>query len=150
MKHSLFGLGWALGAVVTVTALPARVHAEPPALRAQLICQRAASPGRIVCELSTSAASGRLVWSDGLVVRAPSFAPPLRSRCVAKLESATEPGVAKAKLALVASTPGRGQLELLARGVVCREGPNGEWCAPEVVPVSALVDVGPLAPESAP
>ena len=143
MRRALYGFFFWFALNV---ALPARVQAEPPALQAQLTCERAAGPGRILCELRTSARSGRLVWSDALVLRAPPFAPPLRSRCVAKLESAATPGTASAKLALVASAPGQGQLELLARGVVCREGQNGEWCAPEVVPVSALVDVGAPAP----
>ncbi|MEO6602226.1 MAG: hypothetical protein ABIQ16_20260 [Polyangiaceae bacterium] len=128
--------------LVASTSLATGVSAAEPALTAQLACQRTAGPGRIVCELNTEARAGKLVWSDALVVRAPAFARPLRSRLVAQLDSSGAPS-ASAKLALVASEAGRGELELLARGVVCREGVSGEWCAPEVVPVTVLVEVGP-------
>jgi hypothetical protein len=141
MRASLRPLLIALGATFAVG-----VSAAEPMLTAQLTCQRAAGPGRLLCELNTRARSGKLVWSDALVVRAPDFARPLRSRFVAQLDSSGAQG-ASAKLALVAGAAGQGKLELLARGVVCNEGANGEWCAPEVLPVSALIEVGPaLAP----
>jgi hypothetical protein len=129
-------------------SLSASLHADAPALEARLSCQRAAGPGRVLCELSTQALSGKLVWSDGLVVRAPSFARPLRSRFVAQLGAGSEPGAAWAKLALVASASGQGRLELLARGVVCRDPGAAESCQALVLPVSALVEVG--APPAAP
>jgi hypothetical protein len=65
----------------------------------------------------------------------------LRSRFVAQLGAGTQPGAAWAKLALVASGPGQGQLELLARGVVCRDSASGESCSAVVVPVSTVVEV---------
>ena len=122
-------------------------QARNPALQAQLQCEPEAAPGRILCELRTQAAAGTLVWSDALVVRAPAFARPLRSRFAAQLgTSNVGPGVAWAKLALVASQPGQGELELLARGVVCRVGPSGESCTPEFVAVTAAVLVGRAGP----
>lgn len=121
-------------------------RADPPALAADLSCERVAAPGRVVCQLTANATSGKLVWSDVLVVRAPGFARPLRSRVVA---AASEPGVAAAKLALVATEPGSGTLEVLLRGVVCRAGPSGESCASEVLAASAAVEVGPAAPPPA-
>ena len=111
-------------------------------LTAELSCQRGAGPGRILCELTTRARTGQLVWCDALVMRAPQFARPLRSRFVAQLDASGAPK-ASAKLALVAASAGEGKLELLARAVVCRDGANGQWCAPEVLPVSAQVSVGP-------
>ncbi|MES1176077.1 MAG: hypothetical protein ABUL62_17275 [Myxococcales bacterium] len=130
-------------ALSTTLALGGAASAAQPALTAELTCQRAAGPGRLLCELSTQARTGKLVWSDALVVRAPEFARPLRSRFVAQLDSSGVPR-ASAKLALVANAAGRGKLELLARGVVCSEGPGGEWCGPEVAPVTALIEVDPV------
>jgi hypothetical protein len=129
-------------AVLLGLALSGPVRADVNRLEAHLSCQRAAGPGRVLCELTTKPSSGKLVWSDALVVRAPSFARPLRSRFVAQLGAGSEPGAAWAKLALVASEPGQGQLELLARGVVCHDPGAGESCKAVVLPVSALVEVG--------
>jgi hypothetical protein len=126
---------------------------DDSALNAKLECARIAAPGRIVCELrasaTTFAGSGRLVWLDALVVRAPDFARPLRSRVVAQVTpagSSNQPGTAAAKLALVASSAGTGTLELSVRAVICRDGTNGEWCGPVVVRVASPVAVGASAP----
>ncbi len=131
-------------ALIASAPLGVSAAERTPILTAQLSCQRATGPGRILCELDTQARSGKLVWSDALVVRAPGFARPLRSRFVAKLDSSGAPR-ASAKLALVASATGQGKLELLARGVVCNVGASGEWCGPEAVPVTALIEVGPAS-----
>jgi len=133
--------GFGLLAFAVSLSLASSLRAEPPELQALLHCEPAAGPGRILCELRTSARTGRLVWSDALVVRAPTFARPLRSRFLTQLGTAGAPGGGFAKLALVATGAGQGQLELLARAVVCRDGANGEWCAPEVRSVRALVEV---------
>jgi hypothetical protein len=122
------------------------VHADANALEAHLSCQSAAGPGRVLCELTTKPTKGKLVWSDALVVRAPGFARPLRSRVVVQLGAGSEPGAAWVKLALVASGPGQGKLELLARGVVCPDPSAGEPCKAVVLPVSALVEVGQTPP----
>lgn len=123
--------------------------ADEPALRAHLRCERAPGSGRIVCELRVGAVLGKLVWSDALVVRAPPFARPLRARIAAQL-IASEGSAASAKFALVASRPGRGRLDLLVRGVVCRTAAGG-LCSPEVVTVSTLLEVDSAnAPAAAP
>ena len=83
------------------------------------------------------------------MVRAPAFARPLRSRFVAQLGTPGAAGGAWAKLALVASEAGAGKLELLARGVICENGPAGEWCVPVQAPVTVDVQVG-AAPAKAP
>jgi hypothetical protein len=140
VKHMKARLG--LLSLLFGLAFTGRVHADANALEARLSCQRAPSPGRVLCELTTKPSAGKLVWSDALVLRAPGFARPLRSRFVAQLGAGSEPGAAWAKLALVASAPGQGQLELLARGVVCPDPGAGELCRAVSVPVSALVEVG--------
>jgi hypothetical protein len=120
--------------------LAARSQADEPSFRASLSCQPAAGPGRILCELTTQATHGKLVWSDALVVRAPSFAMPLRTRFVAGLTAPAASGGAWAKLALVASEPGEGKLELLARGVICEDGSAGQ-CTPVLARVSVELRV---------
>ncbi|HEX3854745.1 MAG TPA: hypothetical protein VHW01_27475 [Polyangiaceae bacterium] len=141
MKARLALLSLALGLGFSGT-----LHADANALQARLSCQKAAGPGRVLCELTTKSSSDKLVWSDALVVRAPGFARPLRSRFVAQVGAGSEPGAAWAKLALVASGPGQGQLELLARGVVCPEPGAGEPCKAVALPVSALIEVGQVPP----
>ena len=136
-------------ALATGLSLTPRVQAEDSPLQASLSCQPTAGPGRIVCELSARATQGTLVWSDALVVRAPAFARPLRSRFVLQLGAPAASVGASAKLALVASEAGVGTLELLARGVICRDGPAGEWCGPVRAPVRVELHVSPpssLAP----
>jgi hypothetical protein len=124
-------------------SLTPRVQAEDSPFQASLSCQPVAGPGRIVCELSARATQGTLVWSDALVVRAPAFARPLRSRFVLPLGAPAASVGASAKLALVASEAGVGTLELLARGVICRNGPAGEWCRPVRAPVIVELRVAP-------
>jgi hypothetical protein len=141
MKSRLGLLALGLGLAFSGT-----VRADANALQAHLSCQSAAGPGRVLCELTTKPSSGKLVWSDALVVRAPGFARPLRSRFVAQLGAGAEPAAAWAKLALVASGPGRGQLELLARGVICPDPGAREPCKAVVLPVSTWVEVGQTAP----
>jgi hypothetical protein len=129
-----------------VLAPVARADSAGPTLSARVTCAPAKGPGRILCDLAVSAPSGKLVWVDVLVVKAPPFARPLRSRVVAQLGAL---GTASAKLALVASELGKGELELRVRSVLCHEGPNGEWCGPEVAPISGLVEVGQSPPPGA-
>src|SRR3954469_11028359 len=131
MKIASGLLGLALG-----LSFAPGLSAENLPFQASLSCQPAVGPGRILCELTTRATRGKLVWSDALVVRAPAFARPLRSRLVAQVGAPAASGGAWAKFALVASEAGQGKLELLARGVVCHDGPAGEWCAPVLAPVA--------------
>jgi hypothetical protein len=112
---------------------PSLARADASLLAAELRCARITAPGRIVCELSTRAMSGKLVWSDALVISAPPFVRPLRSRVLARDGSV--------KLALVASEAGRGTLEVAARGVVCQAGGAAEACHAQRTVVSAVIEV---------
>ncbi|MEP7051958.1 MAG: hypothetical protein ABJB12_16455 [Pseudomonadota bacterium] len=118
------------------------VCADGSALQATAHCAHPPSPGRVLCEVNAKASSGRLVWSDVLVVRAPAFARPLRSRVVAVLGTSQE--AATAKLALVAGQVGQGKLELLMRGVICKEANAAEACQTVTQALSAPLEVGPL------
>ena len=131
-----------LPAFALALLLAARLQADDAPFQASLSCQPATGPGRILCELTTRATRGKLVWCDALVVRAPAFARPLRSRFVAQLGTPAASGGAWAKLALVASETGAGKLELLARGVICYDGPSGEWCDPVLAPITVELSVG--------
>jgi hypothetical protein len=132
--------------VAVAFSVSVRAAGAEPELDARVACAPAVGPGRIVCELSAAASSGKLVWVDALVVKAPAFARPLRSRVVAPLAASGDLGTASAKLALVAAELGQGTLDVLVRGVVCHEGPSGEHCAPAQARVSAAVEVGQPAP----
>jgi hypothetical protein len=130
-----------------VLVLAHRVRAADSPFQASLSCQPAVAPGRILCELSTRVNEGKLVWSDALVVRAPGFARPLRSRVVAHLDADAAALGASAKLALVASEAGQGKLTVLARGVLCHDGPAGEHCGPVQAQVTVEIRVAqPSAP----
>jgi hypothetical protein len=130
--------------------LPLSAGADDPTLSVQVRCERGLGPGRIVCELTARARPGRLVWSDALIVQAPVFARPLRSRIALPLGT-SEARVASAKFALVASEAGRGTLELLVRAVVCRALASGQSCSPERLTVSTSLEVdSPSSPGSAP
>jgi hypothetical protein len=136
MKAAACLFGLALGLLPT-----APLQADDSPFQASLSCQPAAGPGRLLCELTAHATHGKLVWSDALVVRAPAFARPLRSRFVAQLGTPAAAGGAWAKLALVASEAGEGKLELLARGVICHDGTTGESCVSVLTPVTATISV---------
>ncbi|HET7542929.1 MAG TPA: hypothetical protein VFK05_23815 [Polyangiaceae bacterium] len=142
--------GWFALALALWLSAASRAEADEPPFAATLSCQPALGPGRILCELSARARRGKLVWSDALVVRAPAFARPLRSRLVAQLDSSAAASGAWARLALVASAPGEGKLELLARGVICHDAATGEWCAPVQAPVTVDIRVPPSAPRRGP
>jgi hypothetical protein len=126
--------------------LAPELRADSHELQASLSCEHVAAPGRVLCELTTRPSFGKLLWSDALVVHAPDFARPLRARIVTQLGAVAEPGAAWAKLALVASGLGQGQLELLARGVICVDSVFGESCRAVVSPVTAAVQVGDAPP----
>ncbi|MEO7036646.1 MAG: hypothetical protein ABI548_22050 [Polyangiaceae bacterium] len=138
---------WATVLWVTCAVLcAAPVCAGDSLLFVLVQCGRAPGPGRVLCEVSAKPKSGRLVWSDVLVVHAPEFARPLRSRLVLALGASP---AAAATLALVASQAGQGKLELLVRGVICSDDQAGagQRCRALAQPVSALLEVGaPVSP----
>lgn len=140
-----------LGLLLAVSSGTDRARGESSRLMAGISCASIAAPGRILCELRASAPSGKLVWADALVVSAPAFARPLRSRVALQLAAGTS--LASAKVALVGAQPGKGELSAIVRGVVCQPGPSGEVCRPEQQRVSAEIEVGgsaPPAPSAAP
>lgn len=108
------------------------------ALDAEVACDRAAGPGKIHCTVRERALGGKWTWGDVIVVSAPPFAPPLRTRVAAGDSSRSDADGADFALALAATRDGTGELRVLARAVVC--GASG--CRPVRAAASAQVIVG--------
>jgi hypothetical protein len=87
----------------------------------------------------------RLSWVDALVVEAPSFARPLRSRIPHRMAAGPQTR-ATLPFALMATSVGHGRLLLRARAVVCRAGTREGACRP--VTGEATLDVRVGATES--
>jgi hypothetical protein len=117
--------------------------AEPTWVRAELSCRPETAPGRVLCELRWSAPPGlRLVWADALVVRAPEFARPLRSRVTPERLKEVGSSERTLRLAFVATSAGVGQVMVRARAVVCRGQGEQESCHPESQDLTAELRVG--------
>ena len=108
------------------------------ALVAEVTCDPVPGPGKVQCVVRVRPVGGALRWSDAIVVAAPSFAPPLRTRVAAGDARRSDADGADFSLALAATADGTGQLEVLARATVCRE----DACRPVQAAGKALVVVG--------
>ena len=134
-----------LGACAVVGAAPPPEPPRPSAteLSVRLSCQRRPTPGRVLCEAELEVDRGLLRWADVLVVRAPEFARPLRARVgPSGLFMKTERRQ-RLQLALAATEPGTGQLEVRARAVVCPDA-SGTSCRALSRLSTAAVAVGPI------
>jgi hypothetical protein len=123
-------------------AVPEEPPAVAPALHAELTCAHERVPGRVLCELAVDARQDRLAWADALIVEAPAFARPLRSRVAMGRASLSASERVKLRFALVASAAGQGTLSVRARAVVCHEGTAGEICRPEQQLLSTPLRIG--------
>lgn len=117
------------------------VSAEDNALHARIECQPRPTPGRVLCEAELEVETGMLRWADVLVLKAPAFAPPLRARVGPGALSKKSDQRQRLQLALAATEPGTGTLEIRARAVHCPDG-SGRNCRPLVGEASASVSVG--------
>src|SRR5260221_1406592 len=106
-------------------------------------CERKATKGRVICDVELEAQQGRIAWADVVVVEAPRFAPPLRSRVgIADARSRTDKRV-RLPVAFLATAQGRGAVGMRARAVVCRANEGGaEACRPVTKDVTAEIVVG--------
>ena len=137
-RPGLFCARLAAGVIVLVSA-PALADAPTTA---RLSCRPEAGPGRVLCELEVEARSASLAWADGLVVRSPEFASPLRSRVGKSQASAKTPTRLRLPIALAATGTGQGTLEVAARWVVCQQNVG---CFSGRTTTSAQVRVGAIA-----
>lgn len=128
-----------------VFALPeAPAHAQPhPGLSSRLQCQRRPTPGRVVCEAELEVETGVLAWADVLVLEAPKFAPPLRSRVGSSGLFMKSPRRQRLQLALAATAEGVGTVKVRARVVHCPTADKRN-CQPMVKEAEASVLVGPI------
>jgi hypothetical protein len=133
-----------LALALTLSSLPWPALAEPPSeLSARLVCPPRPGPGRVVCEAEIEIETGLLAWADVLVVEAPPFAPPLRSRVGPSALFMSSERRQRLQLALAATGAGSGHLRVRARAVLC---PDAEMraCRPVVRDAEAQVMVGPI------
>jgi hypothetical protein len=131
------------GLILTLSALVGAAPAEPPGdLSARLVCPQRPGPGRVVCEAELEVDSGVLAWADVLVIEAPPFAPPLRSRVGPSALFMKSEHRQRLQLALAATATGSGLLRVRARAVLCTD-PEMRACRPALREAEAQVVVGP-------
>jgi hypothetical protein len=135
---------WAAAVWLLATSGPA--SAEPaPELSARLVCPRRPTPGRVVCEAELEVKAGVIAWGDVLVLEAPAFAAPLRTRVGQSALFMKSEQRQRLQLALAATSAGSGLLRIRARAVVCG-GAGLDDCRPALREAEALVQVGPITP----
>jgi hypothetical protein len=137
-----------LGAFVLTLAPPlARADGGAPAfsLAAAVTCDPLPGPGKVQCLVRVRPVGGALQWSDAIVLSAPPFAPPLRTRVAIGDAKRNDADGADFSLALAATGDGVGELKILARATVCRD----DACRPVQAEGVARVVVG-AAPKLAP
>jgi hypothetical protein len=113
-----------------------------PRLDVAASCERKAAKGRVLCDVEFEIQEGRIAWADVIVVQAPAFARPLRSR-VGTLDarSRTDRRI-HIPVAFVARDQGRGTVGFRGRAVVCAPGAAREACAPVTHDVAVELKVG--------
>jgi hypothetical protein len=107
-------------------------------------CPQREGPGRVVCDLDLPKAvhGSTLVWVDALVLKAPPFVRPLRSRVTTPIA----PGGAdnlNLPVAFVAQELGRAEITVRGRAVVCRSvAPKPSGCRAVQADFSTTITVG--------
>jgi hypothetical protein len=131
-----------LGALVVLAPTTATAEvdagADPGALRATVVCDQPAAPGRLRCDVEARGRQGTVRWADVEVVRAPSFITPLRGRVGPREATTRESDLWRWSLGLAARDRGEGDVTVRVRAVLC----EGDACTPEEVVVSGHVKVG--------
>jgi hypothetical protein len=132
----------ALAALVATAASGAFAEEDagsPRATIATMTCERAATPGRVRCEVEARVGPGEsIAWGDVVLVRMPPFATALRGRIGPHDASVREAGLWRWAFAVVARDTGSGEIEGRVRVVVCRD----HTCATREIPVVGRVVAG--------
>jgi hypothetical protein len=97
-----------------------------------------------VCEAELEVQSGVLAWADVLVLEAPAFAPPLRSRVGSGALFMKSDQRQRLQLALAATGAGSGVLRVRARAVLCAND-GSSACRPVTRLAEARVQVGVIS-----
>ncbi len=117
----------------------ARAEGDAGAAQATMTCERAATPGRVRCEVEARVGSGEsIAWGDVVLIRMPPFATALRGRIGPHDASVREAHLWRWAFAVVARENGSGPIEGRVRVVVCRD----QTCATREVPVVGTMTVG--------
>jgi hypothetical protein len=129
--------------VLTVLAAGAVAgETAAPRLDVAASCERKATKGRVLCDVEFEVPDGRIAWADVVVVRAPQFAKPLRSRVgITDARSRTDRRI-HIPVAFLARDQGRGTVAFRGRAVVCAPGSPRESCVPVAHDVSVELKVG--------
>jgi hypothetical protein len=114
------------------------VIADPQVLRATLVCDQPAAPGRLRCDVEARGHKGALRWADVEVTEVAGFIVPLRGRAGPREAATREDDLWRWSLGLVARDRGAGNVTVRVRAVVC----SGELCSPEVAIAVAHIAVG--------
>jgi hypothetical protein len=135
----------ALGATVLAIAvfLPSGARAQadaaaPGALRATVVCDQPAAPGRLRCDVEARGKGVTFQWADVEVVRSPAFIAPLRGRVGPRDATTREADLWRWSLGLAARDRGEGDVAVRVRAVLC----DGDVCSPEEVVALGHVKVG--------
>ena len=91
-------------------------------LHTEVTCDPLPGPGKVQCLVRVRPVGGALRWSDAIVLSAPAFAPPLRTRVASGDAKRSDAEGADFSLALAATGDGEGELKVLARATVCGDG----------------------------
>jgi len=138
--HAALGFAWFFGS--PGRAAVGDAGADLPSVAVSASCEPVAGPGKVRCAVHVRPEGGAWRGGDVIVVSAPPFAPPLRTRAgIADLVRKDESEVEFA-LALAAVADGAGTLRIKARAVVC--GASG--CRPVFAEADARVVVGVATP----
>jgi len=111
--------------------------ADPLVLRATLVCDPPAAPGRLRCDVEARGHRGALRWADVEIVRAAPFIAPLRGRAGPREAATHEDDLWRWSLGLVARDHGEGDVTVRVRAVVC----DADACTPQVTAAVAHVVV---------
>jgi hypothetical protein len=109
-----------------------------PSLLTEVTCDPLPGPGKVQCLVRVRPVGGSLRWSDAIVLSAPPFAPPLRTRVAVGDAKRNDADGADFALALAATADGVGELKVLARATLCGDG----GCRPVQAEGVARVVVG--------
>jgi hypothetical protein len=112
-------------------------------LSVRLVCPPRPAPGRVVCEAELEVDTGLLAWADVLVIEAPPFALPLRSRVGPSALFMKSEQRQRLQLALAATSTGSGMLRVRARAVRCTDR-EMLACRSAAREAEARVVVGPI------
>ena len=130
----------AASSVAALLVVSTSAAADSPRLDVIASCEHRATKGRVLCDVDLEVKEGRIAWADVVVVAAPDFAPPLRSRVtLADARARTEQRV-RIPVAFVAREQARGTGTLRGRAVVCL---GAAPCVPAAGATSVELAVGP-------